>query len=158
MRLEHLRDGFWEMPGEVIPGIWPGTKNGCAHRVPLSAPARGLIAEFEGEDSGYVFANARGGALDGLDVTMRNICRKLGVERATPHDLRRTFGSTVTALGFGRDAMDRILNHKSKSISTVYDRHSYAREDLHIVESVGAHIVGLAQGNAAPSNVVRAKF
>jgi len=158
MRFEHIQDGWWEMPGQEIPGVWPGTKNGYAHRVPLAKPARELLAAFDGEGNGYVFATVNGNAVRGLDDAMRTICRKLNIERVTPHDLRRTFGSTVTALGFGRDAMDRILNHKSKSISTVYDRHSYAREDLHIVESVGAHIMGLAQGNAAPSNVIAAKF
>ena len=38
----------------------------------------------------------------------------LGIERATPHDLRRTNGSTVTALGFGRNAMSRILDHNKR--------------------------------------------
>ena len=37
---------------------------------------------------------------------------ELGVERATPHDLRRTFSTTVTGLGFGRDALNRITNHE----------------------------------------------
>jgi integrase len=152
MRFEHLRDGFWEMPGEAIPGIWPGTKNACGHRVPLSAPARALIAEFEGEGSGYVFASPRGGALDGLDVAMRNICHKLRIERATPHDLRRTFGSTVTALGFGRGAMDRILNHKSRSVGAIYDRYSYESEDQGIMEAVAARILALAEGKGAASN------
>jgi integrase len=84
---------------------------------------------------------------------MRNICRKLGIERATPHDLRRTFGSTVTALGFGRDAMDRILNHKSRSVATVYDRHGYGQEDQRIMEAVASKIMTLVQG-AAAGNVV----
>jgi integrase len=93
MRFEHLRDGFWEMPGEALPGIWPGTKNGSGHRVPLSKPAQELIAEFKGEDSGYVFATVNGNAATGLDIAMRDICRKFKIERRTPHDLRRTFGS-----------------------------------------------------------------
>jgi len=153
MRREHIKDGWWEMPGEPIAGVWPGTKNANGHRVWISQPAKALLAELEGESIGYVFATVNGNAVSNLDETMRTICRKLNIERATPHDLRRTSGSMVTALGFGRDAMDRILNHKSKSISTVYDRHSYAREDLHIVESVSAHIMGLVQG-APPSNVI----
>jgi hypothetical protein len=74
-----------------------------------------------------------------------------------PHDLRRTFGSTVTALGFGRDAMDRILNHRQRSVSSIYDRHGYGREDQHIMESVGAHIMSLVNG-APTSNVVIANF
>jgi integrase len=88
---------------------------------------------------------------------MRNICHKLRIERATPHDLRRTFGSTVTALGFGRDAMDRILNHKSGGVSAIYDRYSYESEDQRIMEAVASKIMTLVHG-VAPSNVVRAKF
>jgi integrase len=158
MRLEHLRDGWWEMPGEVIPDIWPGTKNANGHRVWISQPAKALIAELGGEPSGLVFATVNGNAASGLDDAMRNICRKLNIERVTPHDLRRTFGSTVTALGFGRDAMDRILNHKSHGVGAIYDRYSYAIEDQRIMEAVASRILALAQGTHAPSNVIAAKF
>ena len=55
---------------------------------------------------------------------MRSICTRLGVgEKVTPHDLRRTFCSKVTALGFGREAMNRVTNHKEGGIADVYDRH-----------------------------------
>ena len=65
---------------------------------------------------------------------MRVICKTLGVERATPHDLRRTHGTTITALGFGRDAMNRVQNHKEGGIGSVYDRHGYADENKRIME------------------------
>jgi hypothetical protein len=54
--------------------------------------------------------------------------------------------------------MDRILNHKSHGVGAIYDRYSYATEDQRIMESVATHLLALAQGNAAPSNVVKAKF
>ena len=120
--------------------------------------AKALLAELEGESIGYVFATVNGNALSGLDIAMRNICRKLGIERITPHDLRRSFGSTVTALAHGREAMDRILNHKSHGVGAIYDRYSYATEDQRIMESVATHLLALAQGNAAPSNVVIGNF
>jgi hypothetical protein len=51
MRREHIRDGWWEMPGEPVPSRgWPGTKNAQAHRVRLSEPVQALIAAFAGED------------------------------------------------------------------------------------------------------------
>jgi integrase len=153
MRRDHIRDGWWEMPGEPTAG-WPGTKNGTSHRVWIPKPATALIANLEG-DSGYVLTSTRGHVRD-LDGAMRTICRKLKIERATPHDLRRTFGSTVTALSFGRDSMDRVLNHRSKSISTVYDRHGYGAEDQHIMEAVASHIMGLVQGLPAGNIIVRA--
>ena len=96
----------------------------------------------------FVFAGARGRPIGGLDAAMREICKKLGVERATPHDLRRTHGSTITALGFGRDAMNRIQNHKEGGIASVYDRHGYADENKRIMEAVAAKIMALATGQA----------
>jgi len=158
MRREHIKDGWWEMPGEPIAGVWPGTKNANGHRVWISQPAKALLAELEGESIGYVFATVNGNALSGLDIAMRNICRKLGIERITPHDLRRSFGSTVTALAHGREAMDRILNHKSHGVGAIYDRYSYATEDQRIMETVATHLLALAQGNTAPSNLILAKF
>ena len=120
--------------------------------------AKALLAELEGESIGYVFATVNGNALSGLDIAMRNICRKLGIERATPHDLRRTHGSTITKLGFGRAAMNRIQNHKEGGIASVYDRFQYSEENKRVMESTAAHLLALAQGNAAPSNVIVAKF
>jgi integrase len=154
LRFEHLRDGWWEMPGEPIPGVWSGTKNGSGHRVWIPKPASELLTEFAGEDTGYVFATVNGNAVGELDGAMRDICRKLNIERATPHDLRRTHGSTITKLGFGRDAMNRIQNHKEGGIADVYDRHSYENETKRVMEFTAAHLLALTRGDTAPSNVV----
>jgi integrase len=148
MRLEHIKDGWWEMPGAPVPELgWPGTKNAANHRVWLPRTVCDLIAELaEGETSGFVFSGAVRGAH--LGAAMREICAKLKAERATPHDLRRSFLSRVTGLGFGRDAMDRIANHKKRAIADVYDRHSYAKEDQHIMDAVAARIMALVTGEA----------
>jgi integrase len=144
MRREHLKDGWWEMPGAPVPELaWPGTKNGASHRVWLPAPVREILAELDdGATTGFVFA----GANKRLDGAMRAVCSQLGVERATPHDLRRTHGSTITALGFGRDAMNRVQNHIEGGIATVYDRHAYAEENRRVMEAVAGKIVALATG------------
>jgi integrase len=145
MRREHIKDGWWEMPGEPIAGIWPGTKNGRSHRVWIPKPAQALLGDDTG--IGFVFAGERGGAVSHLDGAMRAICKQLGIEpKATPHDLRRSHGSTITALGFGRDAMNRIQNHKEGGIADVYDRHKYERESQRIMESVAAKITAVAEG------------
>jgi len=150
MRREHIVDGWWEMPGEPVPALgWPGTKNGESHRVWLPKAAQGLLAELADDAStGFVFQGARGRPARGLDAAMRAICAKLGVERATPHDLRRTHGSTITALGFGRDAMNRVQNHKEGGIASVYDRHGYAEENKRVMESVAARIMRLVEGKS----------
>jgi integrase len=153
MRREHIVDGWWQMSGAPIAGIWPGTKNGESHRVWIPKAAQALLANGGPSPTGFVFAGPRGGPVSRVDNVMRVVCKTLGIERATPHDLRRTHGSTITALGFGRDAMNRIQNHKEGGISDVYDRHRYEAENKHIMETVAARIVTLIEGRVG-GNVV----
>src|SRR5262249_61040326 len=105
--------------------------------------------EYAAVCSGFVFGQPLA-----LDATMRNICKRLAVARATPHDLRRTHGSTITKLGFGREAMNRIQNHKEGGIASVYDRFQYSEENKRVMEHTATHLLALARGDAAPSNVI----
>jgi integrase len=152
MRFEHIVDGWWELPGAPIPRLgWPGTKNGASHRVWLPAPALALLVELDISSAGFVWKRVVGG----LDAAMRMVCSDLEVERATPHDLRRTHGSAITRLGYGRDAMNRIQNHREGGIASVYDRHGYAEENKRIMEAVAAHIIRLAEGRPVGGNLVQ---
>jgi integrase len=59
--------------------------------------AQTLLAALEPSD--FVLAAHHGRPVERLDQTMRNICRELGIaDKITPHDLRRTNGTTITAL------------------------------------------------------------
>ena len=143
--------GWWSLPGHPDPKLgWPGTKNSASHRVALPKAVQEIIALLEPD--GFVFATPRGRAIGSLAATMAAICKDLGVERATPHDLRRTHGTLITSLGFGRDAMNRIQNHVESGVANIYDRHGYADEDRRIMESVSAKILNLV--TPGPDNVV----
>jgi integrase len=121
----------------------PGTKNAQSHQVWLSEPVRGLLTEVI----------ATPASTDLMQREMRAICTKLRVnDKVTPHDLRRTFCSRVTALEFGREAMNRVTNHKEGGIADVYDRHQYREENRKIMESVARHLITIAEADAA--NVV----
>jgi integrase len=156
MRREHIKDGWWELPGKPIAKLsWPGTKNGNSHRVWLSEPVRDML-DLDGEE-GFVFPSVNGNSIGPLDDAMRDVCAALGFpedDKVTPHDLRRTCGTTITGLGFTRDDMDRVLNHVEESVTDVYDRHKYAKEDRRIIEAVAAHLLALASGEPVPGNVV----
>jgi len=131
------------MPGapDVKTG-WPGTKNAQSHRIWLSEPVHELILDVLAARTGR------------MQQDMRDICGKLDVrEKVTPHDLRRTFCSKVTALGFGRDAMNRVTNHKEGGIADVYDRHRYQEENKKIMETVARHIVAIAE-HGESTNVI----
>ena len=140
LRRQHIIDGWWQMSGQPDAALdWPGTKNGESHRVWLPATAQQLLAELDGDFAGLK-----------LNAPMQTICRELGVtEKVTPHDLRRTHGTLITGLGFGRDAMNRIQNHKDGGIGSVYDRHEYAEENRRVMEAVASEIMRLAEGRGA---------
>jgi integrase len=149
MRHDQVTDGWWTLPGapDAKTGR-KGTKNAQTHRIWLPQAVQDIIAKLNIGDE-FVFGQA-------LNVTaaMRAICKQLKVPRATPHDLRRTHGSTVTKLGFGRSLMNKIQNHREGGISDVYDRHSYSAEIKHAMETVAAHLLALTRGESAPSNVI----
>jgi integrase len=84
---------------------------------------------------------------------IKRLVAEFGLERATPHDLRRTCLTKITKLGFGRDAMDRVANHKKGGVTDVYDRHSYADEDKRITAAVARHVLSIVEGKEI-SNVV----
>jgi integrase len=161
MRREHIVDGgWWQMPGEPTSDGWPGTKNGASHRVWLPAAVQKLIAELSDDHdktTGFVFAGPRGHAVSRLDDAMRTICKELDIaDKVTPHDLRRTHGTKITKLGFGRDAMNRVQNHKEGGIADVYDVHTYETENKNIMETVAAKIMSLVE--PTDTNVVHGQF
>ena len=167
MRHEHIADSWWTLPGAPDPKTgWQGTKNGQTHRVWLPEAVQAIMKLDDGVQkialagaTGFVFAGARGGPAGDLGLAMRDICKRLGIEdKVTPHDLRRTHGSTITRLGFGRDAMNRIQNHREGGIADIYDRHGYEAENRRIMESVADYILALAKRRLDTGNVVRGKF
>lgn len=46
----------------------------------------------------------------------------------TPHDLRRAATSNLAGLGTSRTVIGAILNHADRSVTAIYDRHSYDDE------------------------------
>jgi integrase len=112
-----------------------------------------LIAQIaEDNTSGFVL-----GRPPVLDKAMRVLCRKLAIERVTPHDLRRSHGSAIARLAFGRDALNRIQNHRDGGIASVYDRHGYAEENKRVMETVANHFVALVEGRGGDT-VVSGRF
>jgi integrase len=147
MRIEHIKDGWWELPGKVDPQVgWRGTKNSLPHSVALPEPVREIIAEFcDGRTAGFVFAGPRGRSVR-LDGVMKGVCDELNItDEIRAHDLRRTFGTSVTRLGYTPDAMDRLLNHVDGGVRAVYDRWRYRSENQTIWQAVAAHILDLVE-------------
>jgi integrase len=156
MRREHIADSWWTLPGKAD-SHWPGTKNSQTHCVWLPEAVLKMVQVSQSEHpTGFVFATNKGKPLRKLDAAMRQVSELAGFdEPVRPHDLRRTHGSTITKLGFGRDAMNRVQNHREGGIADVYDRHRYEEENKRVMEAVATHLMMLAEGRREESNVVR---
>jgi integrase len=128
---------FWEIPGER-------TKNGLTHVVPLSELARQTVLEAlrsvrEGQP--YVFPSpVRVGEsvqAHSLTVAMQRMAEHIEGDAAktwkadppSPHDLRRTFRTKLSALGVPKDIRDRLMNHAPRDVGERhYDQYDFVKE------------------------------
>jgi len=53
----------------------------------------------------------------------------------TPHDLRRTAATNMSALGFPDETVDAVLNHVKKGVIAIYNRHGYDKEKQQALEA-----------------------
>jgi integrase len=126
----------------VIPGA--RTKNGLTHAVPLTANAREVIQsaiDLIDADEGFVFVSPKqpGRAMrpHSLTVAMKRLtevakgpaAKGWEADPPTPHDLRRTFRTGLSALGVPKDVRDRLMNHTPRDVGERhYDRHEFLAE------------------------------
>lgn len=108
-------------------------KNGKSHRVYLSDMTIGLLKQLKelNPTSEYLFPSPTRNTHMTPDCISRAIHRSreiFGLKQFSAHDLRRTAASHMTAIGIPRLVVSKILNHVEKSVTAVYDRHSYDNE------------------------------
>ena len=60
---------------------------------------------------------------------------KLGLEKFTPHDLRRTAATFMASMGFMDEIIDAVLNHVKQGIIRTYNRHGYDKEKQQALEA-----------------------
>ncbi|MDA0691526.1 MAG: tyrosine-type recombinase/integrase [Nitrospinae bacterium] len=131
----NFHEDYWELPAHR-------TKNGKAHRVPLSPLALEILeaAKQVSKGSEWVFPSPVGKRTQkktpgvspivgsSLDHAVRRTLTNFGIEHFTPHDLRRTATSMITGLGVPRLTVKKILNHTDSEVTGIYDRHDYFGE------------------------------
>jgi integrase len=163
MREAELDGDLWTMAGDR-------TKNGRAHTVPLSEPARAIlrgVQRVKGR-AGLIFTTTGETPLSGFDKWRQHIADAMeelaaeerggpvAIPRWTFHDLRRTAATGMARLGQPVHVVEAVLNHASGAISGVagvYNRHSYDAEKRTALEAWGRYVLELVDGR--PGNVVR---
>ncbi|MEM9148019.1 MAG: hypothetical protein AAGC57_17745 [Pseudomonadota bacterium] len=119
--------------------LYPETKNNTAHEIPLCPMDRKELEKLPPT----LF-----GRLSGYGKYKRRLDAHLQLPNWTLHDLRRTFSSTLARLGTPIHITEKLLNHKSGTLSGVvgiYNRYSYLdemREALMVYEAHIAKLVG----------------
>ena len=128
MRRSEIDGDWWVIPKER-------SKNGKAHRVPLSPLAKRLINHASGDD--YLFPSLRKKGPNGEQIpiearALTNAITKnrhqFEADRFCAHDLRRTAATKIAELGVPRFDIAKILNHSDHQVTAVYDRYAYDEE------------------------------
>lgn len=100
------------------------TKNGEAHVIPLTSSAQEILRERKiGTQSPYVFpGKGQAGHLVDPKKSWKRILNRAEITDLRIHDLRRTLGSWMGALGATTAIIGKTLAHKSAEATRVYER------------------------------------
>jgi integrase len=142
--------GWWTIPPEF-------SKNGLAHRVPLSTSALEIIEgmrEASGDGQWVFPSRTRTGPCTVIWKSVDRIRMHSGVD-FVPHDLRRTAASRMTGdLRINRLVVSKILNHAEPGVTATYDRHSYDKEKRLALDAWAARLEEIIENRPTSSNVV----
>jgi integrase len=110
------------------------TKNGRSHRMPLTPMALELLKRrqiaaaeesvrrrFQGKSRSFVFParspfSKTGHYMDATDL-LDDLREEIGLEKLNLHDIRRSFGALMTAIGVPDGIKSRFLNHASTNVT-----------------------------------------
>lgn len=161
MRWAEIDGEVWTIPAER-------SKNGRAHRVPLSTLALELLAQLRplAKDRPCVFPSTHAElkreapllelALSRALRNNRKNGRVLGVEWFTPHDLRRSAASGMTALGIARLHVSKVLNHTDRDVTgRIYDLNEYAAEKATALTVWADYLRAVIAGKVAKVSPIR---
>jgi len=129
-----LEGGVWTKPGAT-------TKQKTEHRVPLSAPARQLLAELRDtadNNAVYVFPGRGGeGHRTDLKKPWSAICRQADISGLRLHDLRHSYASFLVSSGLSLPVIGALLGHTQPSTT---QRYAHLQDDplRQATERVGA--------------------
>lgn len=120
-----LEAGIWIKPSSH-------TKQKREHRVPLSAPARQLLADMRAEaerrakerkrePSKYVFpARIGDGPMVEIKTAWAALCRAARLEGVRIHDLRHTYASVLASAGLSLPVIGALLGHTQPGTTARY--------------------------------------
>lgn len=148
MRRDELSDdGTWLLPASR-------TKNKRAHKVPLPAEARAIVAAVPAAHQ-IVFSTNGRTPPSGFTRAKRRVDAAMGSPPPWRlHDLRRTFVTGLVELGVAPHVVELIVNHVGGArggVAGVYNRSEMIEERRAALERWSLHVQGIVAGK--PANV-----
>lgn len=144
MHSREIDGRWWTIPAERV-------KNKKSHRVYLTDLALKLIGRF-GDDN-FIFMSpikSKNTCINENAMSLavsRNLAyplkdehgnmiieNRLGVDKFTPHDLRRTAATFMAQSGEMEEVIDAVLNHSRQGIIKVYNQYKYDKEKQKALE------------------------
>jgi integrase len=138
---------WWTIPAT-------SSKNKLAHRVPLNDSAAAIIASLlatAAKDQVFVlgaFQRTKGAGARGRRQ-QSEAAATFPVENFRGHDLRRTAASLMASGSIPRLTISKILNHVERTVTAVYDRHSYDAEKQAALAWWEAKLTSILKNNTA---------
>jgi len=154
-RRGELLNATWDQ-FDLTTGIWSkppaGTKQQRHHQVPLSAPARQLLAaRLARRDpaSPWIFKGREGRAREGIRHAFERACKTAGISGLRVHDLRHSFASQLASGGASLPLIGSLLGHSVPQTTARYS-HLFDDPQRAAVERVGAIVAGKPAAKVVP--------
>jgi integrase len=137
-----LTAGTWSKPPSSV-------KQDKRHTVPLSAPARQVLAARPRADE-FVFPGAgQSGHAVNVWRQWKRILKVAKIEGLRIHDLRHSFASELVSSGASLPLIGSLLGHRNVQTTSRY-AHLYRDVQLAAVERVGSAVVNAGKPAAEP--------
>lgn len=135
IRSEEIEGDWWTIPAERA------QKGKRDHRVFLTRTAKLLIGDKKGyafpspkllidDENGFTLPTPKTGPITprALPQLITRKDKFYGLERWTPHDLRRTARTLMARIGVREEEAEAVLNHAKQGVVKVYNLHQYDKE------------------------------
>jgi len=143
------KKAWWTKPATL-------TKQKAEHRIPLSAPAREILARLRKDDEPWLFPGRSGQHRINLAHSWRLICKAAGITGLRIHDLRHSYASQLASSGTGLHVIGALLGHSQPQTT-----HRYAHlfdDPLHVAtERAGAILAPKTKGGSVSKFPVRSR-
>jgi integrase len=145
LRWDEVHDEQIELPGAR-------TKNGRAHAIPLSEPAKAILAKLQADDRTHVFGQ-RDSGFQGWNHAKEKLVARMAEAGASlphwvPHDLRRTAATRMADIGVLPHVVEATLNHISGhkgGIAGVYNKAVYSAEKTQALNRWADHLMAVVE-------------